>query len=408
MKQVEEKTQEPKENNQDNSNDIPSISISKSAAPPEDSTETCTLPAEEDTGEDNENRNLDGKSPTKSEASNTSNDQTPHNSTITTGEREVMASTPKRMSARTQDMELSHLGTDENKKPLTKSQSSMGSLKKIPGYSLRASFRSNFRKKKHNGSTVSIDQQSEKSFDTVSMASQNSFGNPFEDRDNNTGLWHDDEDGGCNGNKLNREMSRSTLSVTSFTRLNRSLRLSSKKASQVLRRIGSVKGKGTQSETNTPEPTRRHQYLPPSANTSPITPPKSTEDDDTPHPIHSTPVSSGPHINSLEFTPTKKKSIRSMFKPRALRTFVSQGDSNAKGLAQLGEKEDTIDEGDASNSIHSQKTPQNPIEIQGCLKELGKAHLKAELVAYTSIPIKVSKMITPGNFTTPKFPYGTD
>lgn len=386
--QAEEKTKEAKENKSDNSNDIPSISISKSAPPPEDSTET--LPAEEDSGEDNENRTPDRKSPSKSETSNTSNDQTPLDSTITAGaEREVMASTPKSTSASTQDLELSHLGTEGNKKPLTKSQSSMGSLKKIPGHSLRASFRANFRKKKHNGSAVSIDQQSEKSFDTASMASQNSFANPFEeDRGSNTGQWHDDEDGGCNGNKLNREMSRSTLSVTSFSRLNRSLRLSSKKASQVLRRIGSVKGKGTRSETNTPEPTRRHQYLPPSANTSPITPPKSTEDDDDARPIHSTPVSSTPRENSLEFTPTKKKSIRSMFKPRALRTFSSLGDSSAKGLAQLGEKEDTIDEGEASNSIHSQRAPQNPKEIQGCMKELGKAHLKAELVAYASIPIK--------------------
>lgn len=398
--QAEEKAREAKENKLDTSDDTPTISISNNATPSEESTETSTLPPEQDNDADHDNRDADKKSPTKSEESNTSNDQTPPDSTITVGvDRDVMASTPKSNLSSNQDQELSSLNTGGSQRSLTKSKSSLGSYKKVPGYSLRASFRSNFRKNKHNGSAVSIEQQGEKPFDTASMTSQNSYGNPFEDdRGSNNDLWNDEENVSSNSNQLNREKSRSTLSVTSFTRLNHSLRLSSKKASQVLRRIGSKKEKLPRSENSTPQPTRRLQYSSPYADTSPIALSKGTEDNNATHPVHSTPVSSAPGDNSLDFTPTKKKSIRSMFKPRALRTFSSLGDSSVRGFAQTGENEGTGDEGEANNSIQSQKIPQNPKEIQVILSDLGKGHLKAELCAYANIPIKVSEMVTSSTF----------
>lgn len=393
MKQAEESATVPRENKIDTSNEIPIINISEGETPPENSAQS---PDEESA--DNENSNPDKESPTKSEASNTSSDHIPLDSTITAAEdKEVMASTPRGKSAGIQDLELSPLSSEGNKTPLQKSKSSMGSLKKVPGYSLRASFRSNFRKNKHNGSVASSEQQDERPFDTASMVSQNSDCNSIEEeRGSTTGLWHE-EDGSSNSNQLNREKSRSTLSVTSFTRLNHSFRLSTKKASQVLRRIGSKKEKVSRSETSTPQPTRRLQYEPQSADTSPIAQPKSTENDDASHPVHSTPVSSAPREDSLDFTPNKKKSIRSMFKPRALRTFNSLGDSSARGLAQPGQTEDGVDEGDDSSPIRPQKAPQNPKEIQNYLSSLGKAHLKAELLAYTNIPVKVSEITTASN-----------
>lgn len=404
---MEETTTAPREEKQDNSNVIPRIDVSKDAVSPEDSTELSTSPAKEE-NIDNENRDLDEKSPTMGEASNTNNDQIPLDTTITPGaDGEVLASTSTRdRSASIQDLELSSLSSDGNKRPLQKSKSSMGSFKKVTGYSLRASFRSNFRKNKQNGSVISLQQQGEKPYDTASMVSQCSDTNSYVDETgSNSGLCHE-EDESSNSYQLNREKSRSTLSVTSFTRLNHSLRLSSKKASQVLRRIGSKKEKVSRSETSTPEPSRRLHYSPQVADTSPIPQLKSAEDNNDAQPIHSTPVSSAPGEDSLNFTPNIKKSIRSMFRPRALRNFSSPEDSSARGTAQHGENESSVDESEGSSSIHSQKAPQNPAEIENYLSSLGKAHLKAELLAYTRIPIKVSEM-TNQLYTHQKLPLGS-
>lgn len=393
MKQVEATTRATEEHKADNS----TVSVTNDEVPPEDSTETDPLSAEE-RSVDNDNEYQSKKSPTKSETSTNSNDL--DSSIVSGADIEVMESPPRGLSVSNQDLELSSLSTEGNQRPLQKSISNMGFLKKVPGYSLRSSFRSDLKKNKRNGS-VHSSEQDRKPFDTASMASQNSIGNPFEDeRGSNSGLWHDEDGGSSNSNQLNREKSRSTLSVTSFTRLNRSLRLSSKKASKVLRKIGSKKEKVSRSETSTPEPTRRLQYPPLSADTSPIAHPKSNEDDNAENPIHSTPISSAPQEDLLNLTPNKIKSVRLMFKPRGLRTFSSLGDSSAKGTATP--EENKVEEKEGGGSTHTQKAPQNPIEIQDYLSSLGKAHLKAELVAYANIPIKVSLTTATSNFALSK------
>ncbi|KAG0719872.1 Protein unc-13 4B [Chionoecetes opilio] len=312
--------------------------------------------------------------------------EVPMESPRSSPESQVTTSTPKGKgrSDSFQDLELSSVSDEGTHRPLEKSKSNMDSLKKFSVSNFRASFRSNKHKNKQNGVAS---PGKDKSFDTASLRSDSSDINPYEKERAHTGLSYDD-DCDSDSHRLNREKSRSTLSITSFTR-NLSLRLSSKKASQAIRRIGNKKNKVSRSETSTPEPSRRLLQLPLSADTSPQSTHNSTDHLDT-SPLPSTRAATPPSEDSLNLTPYSRKSIRNMFKPRSLRTFRGLGDSSAKPPTKP-EKSDGIDYfHDKEDSVphDSRQAPQNPTEIQGYLSSQGKAHLKAELLASATIPIK--------------------
>ena len=226
-------------------------------------------------------------------------------------------------------------------------------------------------------------QKGERSFDTASLGSQ---GNG-QDMTHNEG-----EDSAMDHNQLDREKSRSTLSITSLSRLNLSLRLSSKKASQVMRRIGSKKNKVSRSESSTPVPSRRQQQQQQvyTIENSPEHLQKYTEPEFS-SPPHKTEASHSPEEEAFSRTPHTRKSIRNMFKPRSLRTFRSLGDATPKSAVQPDKNDSTDDTQDRPDNVvkNSKQAPQNPKDIQEYLSELGKPHLKAELLAHTSIPIKV-------------------
>ena len=376
------------------SNDtLPSIDISlcengmdhqEGTADPHDSTEMTASAAE------GENIQSDDRAPVMEHSNlDDSEAQMPDDSTDRLSpDRQVLASTPKDKSASFQDLEVSSFG-NETHKPLEKSKSNVESFKKLSVTNLRASFRSSFRRNKQSGKQNGsvVPQKGDEPFDTASLCSQNSEKETVHDG-SSSDLWCEADDS-ANNNQLDRQKSRSTLSITSFTRLNLSLRLSSKKASQVMRRIGSKKNKVSRSETSTPEPSRRLPPLPPSVDTTPKSIQKSTEHDDASLSPHSPEAKSSSGEDSFNRTPYTRKSIRNMFKPRSLRTFRSLGDTNTK--SQLEKKDSTGDTPDGADDVplDSRQAPQNPIEIQGYLSDLGKAHLKAELLAYANIPIKV-------------------
>ncbi|XP_045115099.1 uncharacterized protein LOC123506824 isoform X2 [Portunus trituberculatus] len=306
--------------------------------------------------------------------------------------RQVVTSTPKNNSGSFQTLDVSSLSDKGTHKPLEKTKSNIESFKKLSVTSLRASFRSNFNKNKQNGSVASL-QKGGKPFDTASLGSQGS-GQDMTNDGSSSGPWCEGEDSDMDHNQLDREKSRSTLSITSFSRLNLSLRLSSKKASQVMRRIGSKKKKVSRSESSTPVPSRRQQqqqqqqqvftienspeHLQKYTEPEPSSPPRKTE------------ATLSPEEEAFSRTPHTRKSIRNMFKPRSLRTFRSLGDTTAKSPAQPDKSDSTDDTQDRADSVvqNSKQAPQNPKEIHEYLSELGKAHLKAELLAHTSIPIK--------------------
>lgn len=376
----------------DTSGDTPVINVSVSengvthqedADAPQDSTDTSASAADSGSVQGEDGTPVT-EHPTGTDASEA---QTPAETLIVpTPERQVMASTPKDKSSSFQKLDVSSVSDEGTHRPLEKSKSNVEGIRKLSVTSLRSSFRSNFNKNKQNGKVASSKKR-DKTFDTASLGSQSSDLNPFDrDTTDNDSNWGDGND--LEGNGLDREKSRSTLSITSFTRLNRSLRLSSKKASQVLRRIGS-KNKVCRSESSTPEPSRRLQEPPQYVDTSPNSIRSSPERDDVSTAHHNTQPATPPE-DSLNLTPYTRKSIRNMFKPRSLRTFRSLGENSGKAHPQPEKSEGTDDspDGEGVVPLDQRKAPQNPEEIQKYLSELGKAHLKAELLAYTNIPIK--------------------
>lgn len=354
------------------------------AAAAHGSTETST-PADDDGSAEGEDRTPVMEHPTNMDANEA---QMPVDDTdMLSPDRQVVTSTPKDKSASSQNLELSSFSDDGTHRPLDKSKSNIESFRKLSVTNFRASFRSNFHKNKQNG-CLAPSGKGDKPFDTASLGSQSSE----KETGHADSSWCKGDDFGTKNNGLDREKSRSTLSITSFTRLNHSLRLSSKKASQVLRRIGSKKNKVSRSETSTPEPSRRLQQQPQSVDTPPKSIQNSTEHDDASSALHSTQAAAPPEEDSPNLTPYTRKSIRKMFKPRSLRTFRSLGDNNTKTNPQPEKNEGTDDthDGEGSVLLDHRQHPQNPKEIQDYLSSHGKAHLKAELLAYANIPIKVS------------------
>lgn len=378
----------------DHSHDIPVVDVSacengtanqEDSADPQDLTE-ITPPADESGSPESEDGASEAADSTDMDGGET---HMPEDTTDTLSpDRQVVTSTPKNKSGSFQTLDVSSLSDKGTHKPLEKSKSNIESFKKLSVSSLRASFRSNFNKNKQNGSVASS-RKAGRPFDTASLGSQGS-GNDLTLDGSSNGPWHEGEEADVDHNQLDREKSSSTLSITSFSRLNLSLRLSSKKASQVIRRIGSKKNKVSRSENSTPVPSRRqHQQEVYTIENSPEHLQKYREPDASSPPCR-TEATSSPEEEAFSRSPHTRKSIRNMFKPRSLRTFRSLGDTTAKSSARPDKTDSTDDAQDRADSVMQdfKHAPQNPKEIQEYLSELGKAHLKAELLAQTSIPIK--------------------
>lgn len=377
----------------DHSHNIPVIGVSdcengmadqEGGADPQGLTE-ITPPADEGGSPESEDRASEAADSTDMEGGEA---QMPEDTTDTlTPNRQVVTSTPKNKSGSFQSLDVSSLSDKGSHKPLEKSKSNIESFKKLSISSLRASFRSKSNKNKQNGSVASL-QKERRPFDTASLGSQGS-GKDMTHDGSSSGPWCEGENTDVDHNQLDREKSRSTLSITSFSRMNLSLRLSSKKASQVMRRIGSKKNKVSRSESSTPVPSRRQQQQVYTIENSPENLQKYTEPEAS-SPPRRTEATSSPEEEALSRTPHTRKSIRNMFKPRSLRTFRSLGDTTTKSPVQPDKSDSTDDAHNRADSVvqDSKQAPQNPKEIQEYLSELGKTHLKAELLAHTSIPIK--------------------
>ncbi|KAG7164842.1 unc-13-like 3 [Homarus americanus] len=323
----------------------------------------------------------------------------------------MRASTPRGRSASFQSLELSSIRDSSASKKSIKNKLRNGSLK-ISASNLKTTLRSSFRRGHQNNSVDSKTSQKGQP-DNFSLRSENSdiscSGNPLgeEEEADNTNSFKDDigyheELPNENGhNKLNREKSKSTLSIASISeRMNTTLRLSSQKATNMFKRIGSKRGKKPYSETSTPELSRRQ---PQDDNTSissfhmdkvtgedqsgtlPSQYDCSIDDTSTERSEshHSREVTDG----SPMVTAYLRKSFRTKFStPRTLRAFRS--------LRERGNTKKHIDPKDNNNENISEECerslegPQNSPEIQSYLSSIDKGHLKAELLAHVSVPLK--------------------
>lgn len=335
---------------------------------------------------------------------------------------QVRTSTPRLRSASFQSLELSTVGEDAASLISEKNKKQKGSLR-IKATNFRASLRSAFKKGNQNDSVESTglemnaaDAHSVKSEDTDASSAPNPF-DEEEELDKNNPFGNDSspmqESGnldanlsvgksGNEKNKLDRERSKSSLSIASLSKLNMSLHLSVHKATDLFKRVKSKKGKKSFSGTSTPELPR--QQLPDDdtsiASFQMDSPPDGDQVDASPasndHSINGD--GSEPQHQDIANTPLvtsyTRKSFRSNFSTRRpLRAFRSLRDKG-NTRKQIDMKDGGSEGCDADRYSEEgggfPEVPLNPDEVQGYLSSIGKGHLKAELLAHVSIPVKVS------------------
>ncbi|XP_069949197.1 uncharacterized protein [Cherax quadricarinatus] len=327
----------------------------------------------------------------------------------------MRTSTHRDRSASVQNLDLS----PSTNKVQEKGNIRKGSLR-ISASNLRASVRSSFKKFNHNKSPDSKNLQ-HKSADTCSLRSEtdsvSTSPNPFnEEADIDTSNPHAhaqesptaeksklekklsyDTSKQNGNNNLDRERSRSTISITSFSKINLGIRRSSQKATEIFKRIGSKKDKKSSSETSSPD-LRRQNLTNDNTSISSFQIESSREGEDNEDSLadtHSTHDALETHTNGTALSDTPvlssylRKSFRTKFStPRTLRAFRNLKDkgNTKKQLESKTSGEGHTDEQCVDGETNSRH--QNPPEIQSYLSSIGKGHLKAELVAHVSVPLK--------------------
>lgn len=273
----------------------------------------------------------------------------------------IKTSTPRGRSSSLQHLEATNLGDSSPKKGFR------SSFRKKAGQFLRSS-QSNLRKSNQslNMTDSASPDLSRKPSDAHSMQS-----------DCNEVSYQE--------SKLDREHSKSSLSISSLTKRTFSMRLSSKKVSGQMKRFASVRVKKKDtpdgavpyiSEPNTPD--QQHHHL---QNESP----EQTDGVASPPVEQSNPSEN--HIALLEMTSPKPIS-KGLPTPRPMRPF-----KNLKALSISNDaKGEFIPVSPTKKSPTEKKArvkmPNNPEEVQQYLTRIGKEHLQAERIAYANVPLK--------------------
>ncbi|XP_064093377.1 uncharacterized protein LOC135206088 isoform X2 [Macrobrachium nipponense] len=273
----------------------------------------------------------------------------------------IKTSTPRGRSSSLQHLEATNLGDSSPKKGFR------SSFRKKAGHFLRSSH-SNLRKSNQSLNTTdsASPDLSRKPSDAHSMQSE------------------------CNEvsyqeSKLDREHSKSSLSISSLTKRTFSMRLSSKKASGQMKRFASVRARKKDapdgavpyvSEPNTPNQ-HRHQLQ----NESP-----EQTDGVTSQPVEQSNLSQNHVVNSETMSP--KPISKGLLTPRPMRPF-----RNLKALNINNDtKSELVPVSPTKKSPTEKKArvkmPNNPEEIQQYLTRIGKDHLQAERIAYANVPLK--------------------
>ncbi|XP_068212933.1 uncharacterized protein [Palaemon carinicauda] len=184
--------------------------------------------------------------------------------------------------------------------------------------------------------------------------------------------------------ELNREQSKSSLSISSLTKRTFSMRLSSKKASGHMKRFASVRSKkkdvpdGSLSLENEPSIRDQHQNL---QNESP-----ERVEGLVVHPVEQSNHSQN-HIANFE-TMSPKTISRRLLTPRPMRPFrdlknltINNDTKNVPSPVSPTKKSPTEKKAKV-------KMPNNPAEIQQYLSRIGKDYLQAQRIAYVNVPLK--------------------
>ncbi|KAK7070568.1 hypothetical protein SK128_025630, partial [Halocaridina rubra] len=275
-----------------------------------------------------------------------------------------MTSTPKNLSASSQHIEATN-GDD--------SSSSEKTLQKGKGF--RSSFRLKsgltkaFRRSSQNIHDDSLSSSSGKPADSISLQSGCSDASFQDYSETDT----PDRSRKLKSSKLDREASSSTLSlasITSMTRRKLSMKLSSQKATQALRRIGSSRGKKRDSEDGTGANETEHQEALHSQNGT-----SSIIDSVDKASVNKQNLTYGA-LNNIN-TSIMKSSLKKSLTPRPMRHF-----KNMMGINST-ENENVHDA-----HIVKPEEPNSPIDIQDYLSSIDKGHLQAELLASTKIFLK--------------------
>ncbi|XP_069164327.1 uncharacterized protein [Procambarus clarkii] len=319
----------------------------------------------------------------------------------------MMTSTPRGRSASVQNLDLPRTSD----KASERNKLHKGGFK-MSASNFRASLRSSIRKLNHNSSLDSKDLQNKPSLRSktsdASSTDNGESGNYSQCKDGQDSPTREKENLDKNSsqitkenvnNNLDRERSRSTLSVTSFSKINFGIRKSSQKATEIFRRIGSKRDKKCVSETSTPE--LRRQQLP-SDNISissfqmesvhegdhtngSLTPDNTINTDQSQLHTKDAAAHGSPMITCY-----MRKSFKKKFStPRTLRAFRSlrdKGNTKKQSDPKYNREGYTTDKLDESDK--SLEAPLNPPEIQTYLSGIGKGHLKAERLAHVSVPVK--------------------
>lgn len=306
-------------------------------------------------------------------------------------------------SSSLQDLELSNVADDdlscapERKKPKARGLRSMGA-------SLRSSFRKGLN---HNHNLQAAEGAASPTLakrapDANSIRSETSDAAAPFDEDDEGRARHSQTLGGeakAKGkNKLQRSLS--TLSIASITKRSMSMRLASSKATEVFRRIGSMKERGYKKGSYSLEEAACSSKLSLQGLGDDVSQ-KSYTADHTPFDEDDRDDSKGddgaqsPEVEAEQESPRLERTLatssitvpRSIFNrwkdQRTLRAFRNLRD---RGSSKKPLEEDV--EGWSSQNGRASPVADNPDGIREYLASIGKAHLKADLLGHVKIPIK--------------------
>lgn len=314
-------------------------------------------------------------------------------------------------SSSLQHLELSNVADEDfhfasqKKKPKSRGLKSMGAT-------LRSSFRKGLNQN-HDPPASPALQRAAAAADTNSIRSETSemsySASPFDEDDERARHNQTLGDEGKSKSKSKLQRSLSSLSIASITKRSMSMRLASSKATEVFRRIGSMKERGYKKGSYSLEDAASSGKLSRQGLDDDVSHKSYTGDhntfDEHEHDLDDTADGDGPQKESPEAEAeaetesprlervlaassiTVPRSIFTKWKDqRTLRAFRNLRDrSNSSKKAM---EEDS--EGWSPENGRASPVADNPDGIREYLASIGKANLKADLLGHVKIPIKVT------------------
>ncbi|XP_063602929.1 uncharacterized protein LOC134778924 [Penaeus indicus] len=311
-------------------------------------------------------------------------------------------------SSSLQNLELSNVADDdlsyatEKKKPKARTLRSMGA-------SLRSSFRKGLN---HNNNLQAAEGAASPTLakrapDANSIRSETSdTAAPFDEDDEGRAMHSQTLGGEAKGKgKSKLQRSLSSLSIASITKRSMSMRLASSRATEVFRRIGSMKERGYKKGSYSLEEAACASKLSLQGLDDDVSQRSYTADhnpfdeDDRDDPKDADRAQS-PEVEAERESPrlervaassiTVPRSIFNRWKDqRTLRAFRNLRERSSKKPLE----EDV--EGWSSQNGRASPVADNPDCIREYLASIGKAHLKADLLGHVKIPIKTSDTAAP-------------